>query len=318
MLKVKFVDFWAENNFVKETILDILNRHFEGVVESEDPDFLFYSASGHNHLNYNCVRIMFLGENLCPDFNICDYAIGFNYIDFEDRYLRFPLYYFYRSDYELAIKKHAISEDELLGKKKFCNFVYSNANGVAERKTFFELLSKYKKVDSGGKFLNNIGGAVENKLVFQQQYKFSIAFENSSTNGYTTEKIIQAFAAGTIPIYWGDPKVGQEFNEKSFINCHNYNSFEEVVQEVERIDKDEKLFRQYIEQPIYSEIVRNPFDEFEKFIINICSQLPHEALRRSNTQWGERYQDTQKNLFYIATTSYKDRIKNHIKRKFSK
>lgn len=31
-------------------------------------------------------------ENLVPDFNICDYAIGFHYLDFEDHYFRFPLY----------------------------------------------------------------------------------------------------------------------------------------------------------------------------------------------------------------------------------
>lgn len=318
MLKVKFVDFWSENNAVKDAILDILNQHFDDVCESEEPDFLFYSTFGHTHLNYNCVRIMFLGENLCPDFNICDYAIGFHYIDFEDRYIRFPLYYFYQADYKLAVRKHLITEDNLQKKKKFCNFVYSNANSEPERQHFFELLSQYKKVDSGGRFLNNIGGPVEDKLAFQKQYKFSIAFENSSANGYTTEKIIQAFAAGTIPIYWGDPCVGREFNEKAFINCHNYCSFEEVIQEIKKIDNDNELFQQYIKQPVYRKEKEHPFRELEDFLVHICSQTSHEALRRSNTQWGERYQNTQRNLFYIATTSYKDRVKNHIKRKFSK
>ena len=44
-------------------------------------------------INYpNAVKIYFTGENDVPDFNLADYALGFHYIDFGDRYLRFPLY----------------------------------------------------------------------------------------------------------------------------------------------------------------------------------------------------------------------------------
>ena len=50
--------------------------------------------------------------------------------------------------------------------------------------------------------MNNIGGAVSDKFAFQQKHKFSIAFENTSYCGYCTEKIVEAFVAGTIPIYW--------------------------------------------------------------------------------------------------------------------
>lgn len=80
----------------------------------------------------------------------------------------------------------------------------------------------YKKVDSGGKYKNNIGKPVENKRDFQMTHKFVIAFENTSTRGYTTEKIIGAYAAGAVPIYWGDPDVAMTFNTKSFINCNEY------------------------------------------------------------------------------------------------
>lgn len=72
----------------------------------------------------------------------------------------------------------------------------------------FEALKKYKKVNSGGRYLNNIGRAVVDKIQFESRHKFSICFENSSYPGYTTEKIIEAFAAKTIPIYWGNPCVG--------------------------------------------------------------------------------------------------------------
>ena len=64
----------------------------------------------------------------------------------------------------------------------------------------FEALSWYQQVSSGGRYKNNIGGPVDDKLKFQRKHKFVIAFENTATPGYTTEKIIGAFAAGAVPI----------------------------------------------------------------------------------------------------------------------
>lgn len=48
-------------------------------------------------------------------------------------------------------------------------------------------------------------------------YMFSIAHENASYPGYFTEKILDCFATGTIPIYWGDPEIGKIFNMDGII-----------------------------------------------------------------------------------------------------
>ena len=48
------------------------------------------------------------------------------------------------------------------------------------------------------------------------------AFENTYAPGYTTEKIMDAFASGCVPIYYGDPLVVQDFNPDSFINAHDF------------------------------------------------------------------------------------------------
>ena len=73
---------------------------------SNNPDYLFYSGFGYEHLKYNCIRIFFTGECITPDFNECDYAIGFDRLDFGDRYLRFPLFYLYNDICELMESKH--------------------------------------------------------------------------------------------------------------------------------------------------------------------------------------------------------------------
>jgi hypothetical protein len=48
-------------------------------------------------------------------------------------------------------------------------------------------------------------------------YMFSFVFENASYNNYYTEKITDCFANGTIPVYWGDPKIGETFNMEGII-----------------------------------------------------------------------------------------------------
>lgn len=296
MIKVKFVDF--PDSTTRDTTMKILQDEFEEVQECDDPDFLFYSVFGNEHLKYDCVRIFWTGENIQPDFNICDYAVGFSHITFEDRYRRIPLYYFYVNDYARARKKHLIAEQEFKNKTKFCNFVYSNKDASPEREEFFDLLSRYKQVDSGGRYRNNIGEAVQDKYRFQKDYKFSIAFENSSNSGYTTEKILQAFSACTIPIYWGNPNVAMDFNEKAFINCHSYSNFDEVIETVRKIDEDDELLRQYLSEPIGTkeQFPEYSFKEWRDFVIYICKQEPKVAMRRNNVFWGAKYQDRMKLL----------------------
>lgn len=48
-------------------------------------------------------------------------------------------------------------------------------------------------------------------------YMFSIVMENAKYSGNFTEKILDCFATGTIPIYSGDPDIGQIFNMEGII-----------------------------------------------------------------------------------------------------
>src|SRR6185312_6089937 len=94
---------------------------------------------------------------------------------------------------------------------------------------FFKQLSAYKKVDAPGRSMNSmpgidIGGGNKwtTKRQFLSPYKFTIAFENDIFPGYQTEKLYDAMMADTIPIYCGDPFVGDVFNTKSFLNAADY------------------------------------------------------------------------------------------------
>lgn len=299
-IKLDFVDFWKGFNKENNYFINVLKKIYNIELSSE-PDYIIYAYPGYAALKYDCVRIFFTAENIRPDFNLCDYAIGFDWMSFEDRYYRLPLYRIYEEDFKKALIKHKISDSCLDNKSKFCNFIYSNGDANIIRENFFYLLNRYRKVDSGGKYLNNIGYYVNDKFEFQQQYKFSIAFENSSTIGYTTEKLIQAAAAGTIPIYWGNPEVHREFNTKSFINCHEYNNFDDVVSKVIEIDQNPELYYEMMKEPLfYDDVVPKNLTEeaLLDFFTHIFDQPIERALRREK---------------YCHTKWYEERVRQQIK-----
>ena len=255
-IRINFKDFW-NSDLIKNPIYLFLSKYFD-IEISNDPDYLIYSSFGNKFKDYKCTRIFYTGENIRPNFYECDYAFSFDY-PVNKRNYRLPLYKLYFDDYE-RIKNKKCPRKILESKTKFCNFIYSN-DKAKERIIFLNQLSAYKKVDSGGKILNNIGHYVDNKVKWQSQYKFSIVFENSSYPGYTTEKILHAMAANTIPIYWGNPLVNKDFNTKSFINCHEYNSFADVIKRIIEIDNNDELFLKYMTEPY---LVGNEDNEFTR------------------------------------------------------
>lgn len=52
---------------------------------------------------------------------------------------------------------------------------------------------------------------VDNKIEALRDYKYTIVVENEKSDGWYTEKLIDALVTGTIPIYWGDPCIADVF-----------------------------------------------------------------------------------------------------------
>ena len=293
IVKLGFADFW--DDFVPEESLfyRLMSKHYQ-LELSDNPDYLFCSVFGDSHLQYNCIKIFYTGENQCPDFNLFDYAIGFERMDLGDRYMRLPNYYLYKTDFDLMIQKTSHVDEAMAAKTDFCSFVYSNNHASPDRSLFFDLLSAYKPVSSGGRYRNNVGGAVADKCAFQTKHKFSIAFENSSYPGYTTEKLVQSFAAQTVPIYWGNPLVGIDFNEEAFINCHRFSSFDEVIERIRAIDNDDTLYHKMLCSPALihsSDGYDETMERLEQFLCHIIDQPVIQAQRYNRFYWGARYID---------------------------
>jgi len=237
-IKIDFSDFWHGFSETDNYFYNLLIQEFD-VEISNSPDYLFFSIFGNNHQNYRCKKIFYTGENIAPPLGYADYSFSFepttsiNY--------RLPHYMLYDGYYELINKKI----EETLANRKFCSFVVSNG-ACDTRNNFFQKLSKYKKVDSGGRFMNNIGYAVTNKRQFQSEYKFAITFENNAYRPeypyYITEKVFEAMCVNTLPIYRGGSKINEEFNTNSFINYHDFKNEDDLIQYIIELDRDDSKY----------------------------------------------------------------------------
>ena len=250
-IKIDFSDFWGGFDKTDNYFYNLLKEEFD-VEISSSPDYLFFSLFGDGHQRHRCKKIFYTGENIAPPLGYCDYSFSFDYLE-DARNYRLPHYLLYDGYYELALEKKI---DDSMAKRKFCNFVVSNGD-CQQRNNFFAKLSKYKRVDSGGRFANNIGYAVPDKRKFQSEYKFSIAFENNAYRpqhpGYTTEKIMEPMTVNSIPLYWGNPLIGKEFNTESFISFYDFHSEDDMIDYIIELDKDDGRYIKMLNKPWFEE-----------------------------------------------------------------
>jgi hypothetical protein len=221
-IRLGFAGFWDTFDPRENFLTRLLETRWE-IELTDRPDFLIHSCIGrgrHAHRHYDCVRIFYTGENVWPDWWSTDWAFTFEHSD-HPRHFRLPHWPFYVAPERLLKPPEPSDIETLLAtKQRFCGFVVSNPKCWA-RNEFFRRLSRYNRVDSGGKLFNNVGGRVADKQAFLAECKFTIAFENESYPGYTTEKVAEPMLVHSIPIYQGDPLIGCDFNTRSFLSFHD-------------------------------------------------------------------------------------------------
>ena len=265
-IKINFADFWVGFNPTDNYFFNLLKENFD-IEISKTPEYLFYSVFGNDHQNYRCKKILYIGENIAPPLCHVDYAFSFDYMD-DKRNFRLPHYLLYPNYYDLINKK---VDDSLLN-RKFCSFVVSNGNSV-DRNNFFQNLSKYKKIDSGGRIFNNLGYLVDDKHKFLKQYKFNLCFENNAHRGYnehyTTEKLPQAMLANTIGIYFGNTQIEKEFNKNSFINVRDFKNYDEAIEYIIYLDKNDDKYMEVTKQPYIFENQVIKLEYIKEFLYSI-------------------------------------------------
>ena len=237
-------------DFLKKNLNDKYN--FEIV---NDPDYLLFSFYGSKHKERkyrNSVKIAIYEEGYIPSFNAEDYIFGVAHIYYLDRYFRKATLLEYlgnlkNEDFQKARNK-ALNGPK---REKFCAAVLNHERNEGHfREKFVYELSKYKSVDLGGEINNTVGYNVTNNIEFFSSYKFSIAFEKNSGDGYATGHIINSLLAGTIPIYYGDYLIDEYINPNTYILVRNDLDLLDKIEYIKEIDQNDELYKQFLSQDV--------------------------------------------------------------------
>lgn len=266
-LRIGFTDTFmglADSFFVS-----VLSQRYNIIRDDVTPQILIFGDEnfGNKNLSYDdkITKVFFTGENRRFWNYRCHFGLTFDHID-DDRHFRLPLYV---PEIWGLINNEGITEPISAEKTGFCSFMNSNP-GCEKRNQFFHKLSNYKKVDSGGPLFNNIGHIIprgtKEKLDFLKTRKFNLCFENGSHAGYATEKIVHAFYAKTVPIYWGSPTIEIDFNPKAFLNWHDYCDDDKFIEKIIELDNDDNLYYSMLNESPTRDGNPNKFMDMERFL----------------------------------------------------
>jgi hypothetical protein len=224
------------------------------------------------------LKIHYSGEPFCNNKNNYDIVLYSEQDNNNVVNLPLAVYYIYQNNFlSRLMHKKIITKIP----NKFCCFIVSN--GKCEvRNIMFKKLNLYKKVDSYGKFNNNMNCVLnydywtENYLNFLSQYKFIICFENSKLGTYHTEKIVNPFLARIIPIYWSTSHVKNIFNENSMLFLENDDeaSYTNLINKIIEVDNNDELYLKYVNELSFLVEYWNQNYTIDKIAKNIDKLLP--------------------------------------------
>jgi hypothetical protein len=274
-MKVYFTNFWSGfdtkvNPINSNFFIDLLTRVFDTNIETgsfDESEILFESIFGETFVGKKDWKYTFLfsGESRCP--TDVSYTAILKQSRSYDNIIHCPLFvpYLYFKNKQQNEYYHT-KYNTTVPKKFACTFI-SNSNGK-ERNTLIEALEKYKSIDHFGGYKNNQDGVFPgdygSKQILEKmkEYKFIIGCENSQEDAYITEKIVNPFFAGVIPIYWGCDRICDYFNEKRFIHMKDDSneSINGIIDIITELDNDDEK---------YINIINSPINTITNVIINI-------------------------------------------------
>lgn len=277
-MNISYIDFWGgfdpKCNWFNLAFREILgDRQINFSDDPREADILVFSVFGNSNLQYRdskALKIFFTGENSRADLSVADYSISFDFNTFGGRNFRLPIWYLYINWWgeqnfphaeispEMLYKKH--DPEEVFSRKDFCSIVIGNP--VRNRLEVARELGSYRSVNGYGKvFGNPFSGS---KIDLISKFRYNICFENSITEGYTTEKLLEAKVAGCIPIYYGSETVSSDFNPNCFLNYTEINSPSKLLQEIMTLEKDFSKFKMIAQQDLFMQ--QPNLDSFYSFL----------------------------------------------------
>lgn len=217
--------------------------------ESENPEPVGRAAA----------HVWFTGENVRPPTGAWDGYLSFDLDPFGGRNVYCPIWWwsldlmgpavstFMSPAPTIEVLRSPRASD--LSRPGFAAAFINNPHPM--RMHAVEALARVGQVDLFGRA---VGRPVPNKADVARNYRFVLCFENDFYPGYVTEKPIEAWACGAIPLWWGsDP--GAYLNSEAVVNAADFPSLTDMADEVARLDADPTSLLEVASRPL---VVKEP------------------------------------------------------------
>jgi alpha(1,3/1,4) fucosyltransferase len=275
-LRICFTNFWPGAVTSTFFLSHVFGEAFGELEMTDDPasaEVVVSSLFGNREIPA-AKTIMYLGENQRPDFLRHRYALSFDYDTYGGRNFRLPLWWWRLAwpglaerwrrgagaagdpphSYEQLIPLEALLSPRPAPQQRPADFcVLIAANPEALRINMFLALQSVGAVIGYGKMFNNpLHGS---KFDMLGRFRFCLCPENSIYPGYHTEKLLDAWFGGGVPLYSGDRMLGHDFNTGAFLNYQDYLDMERFVAHVRHLETNNEAYEAIRSQPL---LLRRP------------------------------------------------------------
>jgi|GEM_PF-1436769 len=123
-------------------------------------------------------------------------------------------------------------------------WVLDDNYGIYDKSKLVSMIYSHKTMTTGHKLRHQIANHItdmvdcygsgcgvdfEYKEEILAPYKFSIVIENTKSDYYFTEKLLDCMAVGTIPIYWGANKIDKFFNVDGILTFNIIDELDDIL-----------------------------------------------------------------------------------------
>ena len=257
---ISYYDWWHT-----EANNDWFNRYINYNFPENNAKINFYSVFGNNTFikkNIQGKKIFYTAESIKKEeycLNIVDLALGYE-IALDDKLVYFPCWILY-------LLKPEHKEKDILNMINRINKQSANAiedavliarhDKFGTRKMITDKLNQIVRIKYAGKWKNNTTALWnqygDDKIKYLSNFKFNICPENSNKYGYVTEKIFQAFQAGTVPIYFGsDNNPEPQIINKNRVIFWDEKNIKGTIGQIMELKNSEKKYKDFASQPKFS------------------------------------------------------------------
>lgn len=214
-------------------------------------------------------------------------SLGFDKID-HPQYMRFPFWLMWTLFPATVtfddIKQFVHNANNIQAnpeRSRFCAYVCSHDD--LNRKRIYEEFNAIAPLSCPGKLFHNDDSLKakfnDNKIKYLSQFKFNLTPENSDYPGYVTEKLFEAIAAHTVPIYNGSDNNPEPdiINKDAIIFIKLGQDNNEAVNIVKDLNSSYSRYLEFSSQPRFlknaEEIIWSYYEELEDRLKEIINNI---------------------------------------------